>query len=42
MNREREGILRKWWLPMARRAARRYVAGPERGDGLAECHRLSQ
>lgn len=42
MNREVAGTLRRLWLPMARRAARGYVAGPKLADALAECRWLSQ
>ena len=42
MNRDLRETLRMWWRPLARRAARAYVAGPALGDALEACRRVGR
>jgi len=37
MTRHPAQVLRRWWSPLARRAARAYVAGPALADALSAC-----
>ena len=42
MNREVSKLIWACWLPIAKNAARAYVAGPELADGLGVCKELSE
>ena len=41
MDRTLSATLARWWSPLARRAARAYVAGPALEDALAVCRRVA-